>query len=118
MPLSNALVKQLAIALTSAEQANEMADVINESQAAVAVAAPARVIAAAIVATNVSATTNFGALAVGDLVLILPAVAGDAQFVTVATAGTLPQAAVVGDLYVALRVPSAPAAVPASDVKF
>ncbi len=66
---------------------------------------------AAIVATSVSATTNFGALKVGDLVLHIPAVAGSAIFYTVATAGTLPAAAVVGDLYVALRAFAQPAAI-------
>lgn len=58
---------------------------------------------AAIVATNVSQTVDFAALAVGDIVLHLPAVAGNSDFSVVATAGTLPAAAVVGDLYVALR---------------
>lgn len=118
MPLSSDIVKQLAIALTSADSANDMADVINESQAVSALSAPARVIAAAIVATATSTTTDFGELVVGDLVGILPATAGNAQFVTVAVAGTLPQAAVVGSLYLALRVPAAAAAVPASNVKF
>jgi hypothetical protein len=67
-----------------------------------------------IVATNVSATIDFGSLVVGDKILILPAVAGNSMFVTCATAGTLPQAAVVGSLYVVLRAFSAPTAVAAT----
>jgi hypothetical protein len=60
-------------------------------------------IPAAIIATSTSTTTDFGALAVGDLLVHIPAVAGNADFETVAAAGTKPSAAVVGDLYVALR---------------
>lgn len=60
-------------------------------------------VAAAIVATNVSATIDFAALAVGDLLVHVPATAGNAAFETIATAGTKPTAAVVGDLYVAIR---------------
>lgn len=66
-------------------------------------------IPAAIVATSTSTTTDFAALAVGDKILALPVPAGTpasttgAYFGTVATAGTLPFAAVVGDLYVVLR---------------
>jgi hypothetical protein len=63
-----------------------------------------------IVATNVSTTIDFASLAVGDKILILGAAAGNAQFVTCAVAGTLPQAAVVGSLYVVLRAYSAPTA--------
>jgi hypothetical protein len=66
-----------------------------------------------IVATNVSATIDFASLAVGDRILILPAAAGNSQFVTCAVAGTLPQAAVVGSLYVVLRA-FAPAAAAAA----
>lgn len=66
------------------------------------------VVAALITATATSTTTDFKSLKVGDKVLILPATAGDAQFVSVATAGTLPQAAVVGSLYVVLRAFVAP----------
>lgn len=64
-------------------------------------------IAAAITATAVSQTTDFGALAVGDLVVMIPATAGNADFIgPVATAGTLGQAAVIGNLYIALRANS------------
>jgi len=58
---------------------------------------------AAIVATNVSTTIDFGLLQVGDIVLHVPASPGSAQFASVAVAGTAPFAAVVGDMYVALR---------------
>jgi short subunit fatty acids transporter len=61
-------------------------------------------VAATIVATATSTTTNFASLAVGDLLIHVPATAGNTSFETVATAGTKPSAAVVGDLYVALRV--------------
>lgn len=58
---------------------------------------------AMIVATNVSTTIDFAALAVGDVVTHIPATAGNANFWVIATAGTLPAAAVVGDLYVVHR---------------
>jgi hypothetical protein len=54
-------------------------------------------------ATNVSQTVDFAALAVGDIVVQVAATPGNPAFMTVATAGTLPVAAVVGDLYIALR---------------
>jgi hypothetical protein len=57
----------------------------------------------AIVATNVSQTVDFGALAVADVIVHIPAVAGNSEFVVCATVGTLPVAAVVGDLYLVLR---------------
>ena len=62
--------------------------------------------AALIVATATSQTTDFGALAVGDRVVVIPAAAGNSHFVTVTTAGTLGEAAVVGSLYIALRANS------------
>jgi hypothetical protein len=56
-----------------------------------------------IIATSVSTIADFGSLEAGDRVLIVPAVAGNASFVTVAVNGALPVAAVVGGLYVVLR---------------
>ena len=56
-----------------------------------------------IVAAHTSATTDFGILLPGDLLIHIPAVAGNAGFEVVVTAGTKPSAAVVGDLYLALR---------------
>ena len=61
------------------------------------------VVAGAIVATNVSQTVDFGTVLVGDKVAMIPATAGSADFITIATAGTLGQAAVVGNLYIVLR---------------
>lgn len=60
-------------------------------------------VARCIVATSTSATTDFGTLETGDRVLVSPASAGNSHFVTVASNGTLPEAAVVGSLYVVLR---------------
>tara|TARA_R110002020_G_scaffold233207_2_gene444973 strand:- start:37060 stop:37371 length:312 start_codon:yes stop_codon:yes gene_type:complete len=59
-------------------------------------------------ATAVSTTTDFGALDVGDLVIQIGDAAGadDTHYMTVAAAGTLPEAAIVDDLYIVLR-PSA-----------
>jgi len=59
---------------------------------------------AMIIATNVSSTIDFGALQVGDIVIHVPAVAGNSAFTVVATAGTLAVAAVVGDLYAVHRL--------------
>jgi len=56
-----------------------------------------------IIATATSTTTDFGALAVGDLVATIPAAAGNSKFGTVITIGTAPFAAVIGDLYIIIR---------------
>lgn len=67
------------------------------------------VVVAMIVATSTSTTTNFGTLVVGDKVLVTPVADSPAEdttgsyFLIVATAGTLPAAAVVGNLYTVLR---------------
>lgn len=63
-------------------------------------------VAALIVATNVSQTIDFAQLAAADKVVVVPAAAGNSHFVTVATAGTLGEAAVVGSLYIVLRANS------------
>lgn len=64
-------------------------------------------IAAMIVATAVSQTTDFGALKVGDLVVMIPATAGSADFIgPIAVAGDVGQAAVVGNLYMVFRANS------------
>lgn len=108
MALSADTNKRLLIALTSKDAGNEVANALNNALASAA--QDLWSIPAVIVATNVSQTIDFGALQVGDKVIHIPAVAGSAVFVTVATAGTLGIAAVVGDLYVVLRVYAAPAA--------
>jgi hypothetical protein len=67
------------------------------------------VLAGLITATSTSTTTDFGSLVVGDKILVVPVAAGTpanttgTYFLTCATAGTLPAAAVVGSLYVVLR---------------
>jgi hypothetical protein len=58
---------------------------------------------AMIIAAHVSTTTDFAALAIGDIVLHIPATAGNSSFMQVVAAGTLPAAAVVGDLYMVMR---------------
>jgi hypothetical protein len=108
MALSNNAVKGLMEAAASQTLGNEIATAINSG---LAVSAQSGLgVVAAITATSTSTTTDFGALAVGDLVLKVPAVAGNGIFYTVATAGTLPAAATVGALYVVLRAFSLPAA--------
>jgi len=61
-------------------------------------------VSGAIVATSTSTTTNFASLLVGDTIIHVPATPGNVQSGLVAVAGTLPFAAVVGDLYMVLRV--------------
>lgn len=58
----------------------------------------------AALATSTSTTTDFGMLKVGDwLVRIKAGATGGALFDVVVADGTAPAAAVVGDLYIALR---------------
>jgi hypothetical protein len=107
MSLSNNALK--AIASTGVASAyQELAQAINNGSATAAQSGAT--VAALIIATSTSTTTDFGALAVGDKVVHIAAVAGNAIFWTVATAGTLPAAAVVGDLYIVLRPLTLPAA--------
>jgi len=93
---SNALA-QLGRALTSRELGQEVGSAVNKAASAT------HFMAGAIVATNVSQTVDFASLAVGDKVVVIPAAAGNSHFVTVATAGTLGEAAVVGSLYLVFR---------------
>lgn len=110
MALSEALVKRLLHAVTDQNLGRELVDAINAGQA-LAAAQPAWGIAAAIVATAVSQTTDFaGKVAIGDQVLMIPATAGNADLITITVAGDLGQAAVVGNIYVVLRAFTAPAA--------
>lgn len=97
MALSDQAVKNLMSAVTSAEFGNLMADGIDAGLLS------SHVVAGLIVATNVSQTIDFASLKVGDKVVAIGAVAATTNFVTVATAGTLGQAAVVGSLYIVLR---------------
>lgn len=106
MALSNQAVKNIMSAVVSQEIGNSVADGINAGLLA------SHVIANVIVATNVSTTIDFaGKLAVADKVIMIPAVAGNSIFYTVATAGTLPAAAIVGNLYVVIRAKDAASAV-------
>lgn len=112
--ISTLLSKQLGRAVTKRELGQEATDALNKAltlaEAAVANGGVALVPVAAIVALHVSQTTDFGILAVGDVVAVLPAAAGNSHFLTVATAGTLGEAAVVGSLYIILRSTALPAA--------
>ena|ERR1700677_1642381 len=95
MSLSTFAGKRLIEALTSKAAGNEVATILNNSTLGIPMA---------IVATSTSTTTNFQGLNVGDLLVHIPATAGNAAFETVATANTKPSAAVVGDLYLVIRV--------------
>lgn len=100
-------VKALGIGLASQSAAQAVGIAVNKADA-LATQSPICV-AAAIVATAVSQTTDFGALKVADKVVMIPAVAGNADFITVAVAGDLGQAAVIGNLYLVLRPLVSPA---------
>jgi len=97
---------RLSIALTKSDAGNEVANALNNALAQSS--QNPWCLPAVIVATNVSQTIDFGALAVGDLVVHIPASAGNAQKLVISTAGTLGVAAVVGDLYIVLRAFVAP----------
>lgn len=104
MALSPKTVDFIKYAVADAGVGAELVAAVNGAAAS---AAASHVVAAAIVATAVSQTTDFAALKVGDLVAVLPAVAGDTTFIgPIAVDGTLGKAAVVGNLYIALRVNS------------
>lgn len=112
--LSAELCKRLAQAVTSRELGQELIDAIQEGSTAmdaISAGGAFQVIAGLIIATNVSQTIDFAILKVGDQVLMIPATAGSAdQIGPIATAGTLGQAAVVGNAYLVLRQLTAPAA--------
>jgi hypothetical protein len=93
--LSSYTGKRLVIALTSKQAGNEVASILNNSNWALPLV---------VVATSVSATVNFQGLLPGDLLVHIPAAAGNAAFETIVTANTKPSAAIVGDLYIAIRV--------------
>jgi hypothetical protein len=96
--LSDKAVRQIATAVADVGLGNEIATNIN------LVAGAPFVLASVIVATAVSPTTDFGSLKVGDRVLALAAGAGGAvNGYLVATAGTLPAAAVIGSNYWVFR---------------
>lgn len=108
--LSTDAIKRLQHALGSKAVGNEVATALNLHDAMRSQSA--MVIPMVVVATNVSQTIDFAALAVGDLVIMIPATAGNADLIgPIAVAGTLGQAAVVGNIYVAFRPLVAPTAV-------
>lgn len=107
MALSEALVKRLMHAVTDQALGRELVDAIDAHSALQAQSG--RLIVAAIVATSVSQTVDFAALRVGDQVLMIPATAGNADLITIATISDLGQAAVIGNIYVVLRAFAAPA---------
>lgn len=106
--LSLDTAKRLLVALGSQTSGNEVASILNNS--ATGQGQAGWTTAAIIKAAHVSTTTDFGSLKVGDYVVHVGAAAGNAIFYTVATAGTLPAAAVVNDLYVVFRQLTLPAA--------
>jgi hypothetical protein len=106
--MNQSWLRRLIIAVASAKAGNGLASMI-ENGDALALASGVS-IPAAIVAAHTSTTTDFAALQVGDLLVHIPATAGNAAFETVATAGTKPSAAVVGDLYIVVRAFALPPA--------
>lgn len=101
MALSADAVKRLMVSTASGDVGNEVANAV---QAGAAHAAQSPVcLVAAIVATSVSQTVDFGALKVGDKVVMIPAVAGNADFISPGVVGDLGQAAVIGNLYLVMR---------------
>lgn len=110
MSLNTGTTRRMYEAVTDEVSAGpQVVDAINQGQNLAQQSAASS--AALIVATSVSPTTNFASLAVGDKVIHIPATAGNASFLAVVTAGTLPAAAVVGDLYIAMRTYTSPATV-------
>jgi hypothetical protein len=108
MAISNSTAQRLIVGLASQSAGNEVATLLNNID--VFDQQSSHSIASLIVATAVSPTTDFGALRVGDRVVMIPAVAGNSIFYTVATAGTLPAAAIVGNMYIVLRAIVLPSA--------
>jgi hypothetical protein len=106
--ISTATQARILVSLTDRAAGQEVINALNAANASTV--QDLFVTPLLIVGTNVSTTIDFGGLVVGDKILILPAAAGNAQFVTCAVAGTLPQAGVVGSLYVVFRAYSLPAA--------
>lgn len=108
MALSNSTARALLQAVASQPAGNEIATLLNNIDA---IDGQSNfTLANVIVATNVSTTIDFGSLVVGDKVVMIPAVAGNSIFYTVAVAGTLPAAAIVGNLYLVMRAVVYPSA--------
>lgn len=102
MALSTSAVMRLLVAAADQTLGNEIATAVNQGQQLAG--STDRFCDFVITATSTSATTDFGALAVGDLVIAVPAGAGGAvNGYVIATAGTLPALAVVGSKYMVFR---------------
>lgn len=106
--LSTGTLKRILSAMCSKNDANEVASAINNGNELAKQSSAS--IAALIVATSVSTTTDFASLKIGDKLVHIPATPGNAGFEAITVAGTKPSAAVVGDLYIALRASPLPAA--------
>jgi Na+-transporting methylmalonyl-CoA/oxaloacetate decarboxylase beta subunit len=102
MAISGPTAARILISVTDRTAGREIIDALNSATASAV--QDNFLIPLFIIATNVSTTIDFGGLVVGDRVVHIGAVAGNSVFVTVVTAGTLPIAAVVGDLYIVYRV--------------
>lgn len=110
--LSTKAIHQLGRALGDRGLGEEVATVLQKAASAAETAQGSTLwaVANAITATAVSQTTDFGSLRVGDKVVMIPAVAGNADFIgPIAVLGDLGQAAVVGNLYLVLRPLTLPA---------
>lgn len=108
MALSTKTKNVMKASMANKTAGTEVAAAIDANTTATATAATTLAgmshnISALIVATSTSTTTDFAALKVGDKVVKIPAAAGNSIFYTVATLGTLPAAAVIGDLYIVIR---------------
>lgn len=112
--LSAELSKRLAQAVTDRGLGEELITAIQRGATAAEAltnAGTCWVIAGVIIATSVSQTVDFGILKVGDQVAMIPATAGSAdQIGPIAVAGTLGQAAVIGNMYLVTRAITVPAA--------
>ena len=115
--LTTQTVKNLMSATLGQNEGNDVDTKLNQGDALAS--GVTHKLVAAIVATNVSQTIDFGVLAVGDMVAMIPATAGSADAIgPVAVAGTLGQAAVVGNLYLVTRSVVAPLAAAVTTEKF
>lgn len=100
MALSTKTKRVVEVALADRKAAAELTAALDQASAPKST----HRVAAMIVATSTSQTTDFAALRVGDLVIMTPATAGSSDFIgPIATAGDLGQAAIVGNLYQVYR---------------
>ena len=87
-------IKVLAGALSNSRVANALVNALGNYS-----------VSSAVVSTSVSPTNaQFAGLAIGDLILHIPASPGNVQSAAVTVVNTLPITPVIGDLYVALRL--------------